>query len=246
MFLTRGCGRERESLTAEFLQMVQRLTLLTTTIPYIRTARVLTRGCTTPSLSVTFLPAANQGKRPYHTIIPCMVTSEDTGELFATMTNMVGYSHTTRWESRVGSWKCWNPASSNAIDAWLPELCCRRTRLGQTFLSFVTPQRLALAVFLRRERNGTTATKGACSSAPTPPLRCLSASPRFTRTPIMLVDRKKGRAGFPPCFPGRLHATPRARAATLQPAPEGHGPPGSNRRAQVLHTRRNGQRRCRP
>ncbi|CAM9496085.1 unnamed protein product [Ectocarpus sp. 4 AP-2014] len=28
------------------------------------------------------------GKRPYHTIIPCMVTSEATGELFATMTNM--------------------------------------------------------------------------------------------------------------------------------------------------------------
>eukprot|EP00903_Cladosiphon_okamuranus_P010718 g10130.t1 len=31
------------------------------------------------------------GKRPYHTIIPCMVTSEDTGELFATMTNMGGF-----------------------------------------------------------------------------------------------------------------------------------------------------------
>ena len=30
-----------------------------------------------------------QGKRPYHTIIPCMVTTADTGELFATMTNMV-------------------------------------------------------------------------------------------------------------------------------------------------------------
>eukprot|EP00752_Nemacystus_decipiens_P010678 g9509.t1 len=31
------------------------------------------------------------GKRPYHTIIPCMVTSEHTGELFATMTNMGGF-----------------------------------------------------------------------------------------------------------------------------------------------------------
>ncbi|CAM9583466.1 unnamed protein product [Scytosiphon promiscuus] len=30
-------------------------------------------------------------KRPYHTIIPCMVTSEETGELFATMTNMGGF-----------------------------------------------------------------------------------------------------------------------------------------------------------
>ncbi|CAM9163253.1 unnamed protein product [Ascophyllum nodosum] len=31
------------------------------------------------------------GKRPYHTIIPCMVTTADTGELFATMTNMGGF-----------------------------------------------------------------------------------------------------------------------------------------------------------
>ena len=42
---------------------------------------------------VSCFPSAHQGKRPYHTIIPCMMTYEDTGELFATMTNMVGCSH---------------------------------------------------------------------------------------------------------------------------------------------------------
>lgn len=36
-------------------------------------------------------PLLEQGKRPYHTIIPCMVTTEDSGELFATMTNMVRF-----------------------------------------------------------------------------------------------------------------------------------------------------------
>lgn len=48
-----------------------------------------------PCFPFLSFPSANQGKRPYHTIIPCMVTSENTGELFATMTNMVwcgGYS----------------------------------------------------------------------------------------------------------------------------------------------------------